>query len=137
VPPRKSATPASRSKEQARKKPLKPLKPSLDDTRFQAASRLEEPDAVQARLRAGRVTALNAGTMGLLTNAQQAAPGKVRRTDVEVTLSVTVPEYVIRQLRHRYADTRTTLRNQVLLALKQTGIEVRDEDITDQRRRKA
>jgi len=62
-------------------------------------------------------------------------PARVsRRTAPEVALSTKVPDYVLRQLRRRYAESGVTIRNQVLFALRLAGVEVRDADITDERK---
>jgi hypothetical protein len=37
-------------------------------------------------------------------------------------------------LRRRYAESGVTIRNQILFALRLAGIEVRNEDITDERK---
>jgi hypothetical protein len=85
---------------------------------------------IREAVAAGRVRAINAETApGLI------GPRGSRRTAPEVALSTKVPDYVLRQLRRRYAESGVTIRNQVLFALRLAGVEVRDEDITDERRR--
>lgn len=112
-----------------------PPRPRLaaEDPRFAAAERLEQPAAVREGVVAGRVRALNPDTAaGLLASPLRAS----RRTAPEVALSTKVPDYVLRQLRRRYAETGVTIRNQVLLALRAAGVEVREEDLFDERRRR-
>ena len=46
-----------------------------------------------------------------------------------------MPEYVMQQLRRRYAETGVTIRNQILLALRRDGLEIEDDDIQDERKR--
>lgn len=60
---------------------------------------------------------------------------RLGRTDEEVALSTKVPQYVVKQLRLRYAETGVTIRNQILLALRDAGLTIDDRDITDERKR--
>ena len=103
-----------------------------DDPRFAVAESLERPEVVREAVAAGRVRALNAETAtGLLAPP----PARVsRRTAPEVALSTKVPDYVLRQLRRRYAESGVTIRNQILFALRLAGIEVRNEDLHDERK---
>jgi len=117
-----------------------------DDPRFGLAESLERPEAVREAVAAGRVRAINAET-GLDLIAASAPQPKApepkapepkpasRRTAPEVALSTKVPDYVLRQLRRRYAESGITIRNQVLFALRLAGVEVRDEDLLDERKR--
>ena len=41
----------------------------------------------------------------------------------------------MQQLRRRYAETGTTIRNQILIALRREGLEVYEDDIQDERKR--
>jgi hypothetical protein len=102
-----------------------------DDARFAVAESLERPEVIREAVAAGRVRAINTETAtGLL-----APPARVsRRTAPEVALSTKVPDYVLRQLRRRYAESGVTIRNQILFALRLAGVEVRDADITDERK---
>jgi hypothetical protein len=59
----------------------------------------------------------------------------LRRRSPETSLSTKVPEYVMRQLRRRYAETGITIRNQVLFALRKEGFEIEDDDMQDERKR--
>jgi hypothetical protein len=82
------------------------------------------------------VRAINAETGLDLIAARAAEPKPAsRRTAPEVALSTKVPDYVLRQLRRRYAESGITIRNQVLFALRLAGVEVRDEDLLDERKR--
>jgi hypothetical protein len=58
-----------------------------------------------------------------------------RRRSPEVSLSTKAPEYVMQQLRRRYAETGVTIRNQILLALRKDGLEIGDDDLQDERKR--
>lgn len=105
-----------------------------DDPRFAVAESLERPEVIREAVASGRVRAINTETAtGLIAPA--AAPARVsRRTAPEVALSTKVPDYVLRQLRRRYAESGVTIRNQILFALRLAGIDVRDADITDERK---
>jgi hypothetical protein len=111
-----------------------------DDPRFGLAASLERPEAVREAVASGRVRAINAETgAGLIappgtSPAVEARPPS-RRTAPEVALSTKVPDYVLRQLRRRYAESGITIRNQVLFALRLAGVEVRDDDLLDERKR--
>jgi hypothetical protein len=116
-------------------------RPAPDDPRFRVAEALERPEALREAVAVGRVRALNAHTAegviggGLppLAAGQVPAPSP-RRTAPEVALSTKVPDYVLKQLRRRYAEDGITIRNQVLLALRLAGVEVDERDITDERK---
>lgn len=115
---------------------LRPGRVAADDARFALAESLERPEAIREAVAAGRVRAINAETGGTLL-APVAAPGRMssQRTAPEVALSTKVPDYVLRQLRRRYAESGITIRNQILFALRLAGIEVRDPDLLDERKR--
>jgi hypothetical protein len=101
-----------------------------NDPRFAVAETLERPDVIREAVASGRVRAINTETAtGLISS-----PRVSRRTAPEVALSTKVPDYVLRQLRRRYAESGVTIRNQILFALRLAGIEVRDGDITDERK---
>ena len=114
-----------------------------DDPRFAVAESLERPEAIREAVASGRVRAINAETAGgLIAPAAPAAapeppPARAasRRTAPEVALSTKVPDYVLRQLRRRYAESGITIRNQLLFALRLAGVEVRDSDLLDERKR--
>jgi hypothetical protein len=120
---------------------------AADDPRFRLAETLERPEAVREAVASGRVRAINAETgSGLLAppppqprqpvpTAGQGGAAASRRTAPEVALSTKVPDYVLRQLRRRYAESGITIRNQLLFALRLGGIEVRDDDLLDERKR--
>ena len=110
-----------------------PPKTSTDDLRFEAAARLETHDAVVRGVQEGWVRVVNPETVPPMPQPSLSAPS--RRRSPETSLSTKVPEYVIQQLRRRYAETGTTIRNQVLLALRRDGIEVEDDDLQDERKR--
>jgi hypothetical protein len=122
----------------------RPARIPSDDPRFALAESLERPEAIREAVAAGRVRAINAETGGGLLAPATApagegrgvAPGPAsRRTAPEVALSTKVPDYVLRQLRRRYAESGITIRNQILFALRLAGIEVRDADLLDERKR--
>ena len=58
-----------------------------------------------------------------------------RRRAAETSLSTKVPEYVMQQLRLRYAEAGITIRNQILIALRKEGLEINEDDIQDERKR--
>ena len=109
-------------------------RPGLDDPRFRVAEALERPEALREAVAAGRVRAINADTGGGIFGGEADAVPSRRRTAPEVALSTKVPDYVLKQLRLRYAESGTTIRNQILLALRLAGIEVDDRDVTDERK---
>lgn len=115
----------------------RPARTAPDDPRFSVAETLERPEAIREAVAAGRVRAINAETGGALLAAQEkpAERAASRRTAPEVALSTKVPDYVLRQLRRRYAESGITIRNQVLFALRLAGVEVRDADLLDERKR--
>lgn len=120
--------------------PPRPARIAADDPRFAVAESLERPEAIREALAAGRVRAINAETGSTLLAPPPAAPAAEprlasRRTAPEVALSTKVPDYVLRQLRRRYAESGITIRNQILFALRLAGIEVRDGDLLDERKR--
>lgn len=116
--------------------PPRPVRVAADDPRFAVAESLERPEAIREAVAAGRVRAINAETAGplLAAPAPDTRPAS-RRTAPEVALSTKVPDYVLRQLRRRYAESGITIRNQILFALRLAGVEVRDADLLDERKR--
>lgn len=95
------------------------------DNRFEHAALLETPEAVGRRVASGSVRVLNQDTL-----SAQAARSP------ELSLSTKVPVYVMKQLRLRSAEQGVTIRNLLLLALQAQGFTVREDDITDERRRR-
>lgn len=111
-----------------------PPRVAADDPRFAAAVQLETHDAFVRGVQEGRVRVVNPGTLPLPPTDQEdrASP---RRRSQETSLSTKVPEYVMQQLRLRYAETGTTIRNQILIALRRDGVEINADDIQDERKR--
>ena len=109
-----------------------PQRTAADDPRFAAAAQLETHDAVVRGVQEGRVRVVNPDTLPPLPEAEQVPP---RRRSPETSLSTKVPEYVMQQLRRRYADSGITIRNQVLIALRKEGLEIDEDDIQDERKR--
>lgn len=106
--------------------PATPLRRTAsDDPRFAAASELESHAGLARRIESGNVKVLNRDTM----------PAPKARWKQEHSVTAKMPSYVLKQLRQRYADTGITIRNQLLTALKNDGIEVNPDDITDDRKR--
>jgi len=103
----------------------RPPRTDPNDSRFTDAAQLETHAALMRGVRNGSVRALNPDTL----------PEPTRRRASEVSLSTKVPEYVMQQLRLRYAETSITIRNQILLALRKEGIEIHDDDLQDERKR--
>ncbi len=114
----------------------RPTRTAPDDPRFSVAETLERPEAIREAVASGRVRAINAETGGeLLAAPAVESRAATRRTAPEVALSTKVPDYVLRQLRRRYAESGITIRNQVLFGLRLAGVEVRDADLLDERKR--
>jgi hypothetical protein len=110
-----------------------PQRTASDDPRFAAAAQFETHDAVVRGVQEGRVRVVNPDTLPPLPpEAEQLPP---RRRSPETSLSTKVPEYVMQQLRRRYADSGITIRNQVLIALRKEGLEIDEDDIQDERKR--
>ncbi len=113
----------------------RPPKTDPDDPRFSDAAQFETHAALVRGVRNGSVRAFNPDTLPELPPSPSPAPELPRRRASEVSLSTKVPEYVIQQLRLRYAETSITIRNQILLALRKEGVEVHDDDLQDERKR--
>jgi hypothetical protein len=94
---------------------------------------LETHDAVIRGVQDGRVRVVNPDTLPPRASEAETAPA--RRRSPETSLPTRVPESVMRQLRHRYAETGVTIRNQVLIALRDAGLEINEDDIQDERKR--
>jgi hypothetical protein len=104
-----------------------------NDPRFAAAAQFETHDAYVRGVQEGRVRVVNPDTLPARPDErEQATP---RRRSPETSLSTRVPEYVMQQLRRRYAETGTTIRNQILIALRREGLEIDEDDIQDERKR--
>jgi hypothetical protein len=110
-----------------------PPRVAADDPRFAAAAQLETHDAYVRGVQEGRVRVVNPETVPPRPNDEDRTSS--RRRSRETSLSTRVPEYVMHQLRLRYAETGITIRNQILIALRKEGFEVSDDDIQDERKR--
>ena len=110
-----------------------PPRVAADDPRFAAAVQLETHDAYVRGVQEGRVRVVNPDTLPRRPDERDRRPP--RRRSLETSLSTKVPEYVMQQLRRRYAETGTTIRNQILIALRREGLEVNEDDIQDERKR--
>jgi hypothetical protein len=108
-----------------------PPKTAPNDPRFEAVGELETHAALVQGVRQGRVRVVNTETVP----AEPASVETLRRRSPETSLSTKVPEYVMRQLRRRYAETGITIRNQLLFALRKEGFEIEDDDMQDERKR--
>ena len=104
---------------------LSPSRILPNDNRFEQAASLETFEAVGRRVASGSVRVLNQDT---------SRPEASRSS--ELSLSTKVPVYLMKELRTRAAEQDITIRNILLLALKAKGFTVRDEDITDERKRR-
>ncbi len=109
----------------------RPPRTDPNDARFAGAEQFETPEAVARAVMNGSVRTLNPETMPRQPDAGMAS---TRRRTPETSLSTKVPEYVMKQLRQRHVDTNITIRNQILLALRQQGFEIDDADIQDERK---
>jgi len=110
----------------------RPPRTDPNDPRFAGAQQFETHEAYVRGVQEGRVRVVNPGTV-------PSAPGSIpeeppRRRSPEVSLSTKAPEYVMQQLRRRYAETGLTIRNQILFALKKDGLEIDDDDLRDERK---
>jgi hypothetical protein len=106
-----------------------------NDSRFAGAQQFETTEALLRGVQNGSVRTINPETMprsGTVGSDLPAEPPK--RRSPEVSLSTRIPEYVMRELRRRYADTGITIRVQVLLALIGKGFEIEEEDLQDERK---
>jgi hypothetical protein len=110
----------------------KPPRTDPNDSRFADAEQFETPEAVLRRVKNGTVRTLNPETMPRPQNVDAEPP---RQRSPEVSLSTRIPEYVMRELRRRYADTGITIRVQVLQALVGKGFEINEDDLQDERKR--
>ena len=110
-----------------------PLPTSANDPRFSAAEALETTEALERGLRSGNVRVVNPETAPPQSRTEPGAPPS--RRSPEISLSTKAPEYVLQQLRRRYAETGVTIRTQLLLALRKDGIEIREDDLQDERKR--
>jgi hypothetical protein len=112
-----------------------PLRTDPNDSRFAGAEQFETREALLRGVKNGSVRTLNPETMPRAVGAEANPPVELpRRRSPELSLSTKVPENVMRELRHRYADTGVTIRVQVLLALKAQGFEINEDDLQDERK---
>jgi hypothetical protein len=111
-----------------------PRKTAPNDPRFEAAEQLETHAVLLQGVKDGRVRVVNPDTVP--PRPELPSPTETpRRRSPETSLSTKVPEYVMQQLRRRYAETSVTIRNQILIALRNDGLEIVDDDIQDERKR--
>jgi hypothetical protein len=110
-----------------------PPRVAADDPRFAAAAQLETHDAYIRGVQEGRVRVVNPDT--LPPRPVEGDLPSPRRRAAETSLSTKVPEYVMQQLRLRYAEGGITIRNQILIALRKDGLEINEDDIQDERKR--
>lgn len=112
-----------------------PLKTAPNDPRFEAVGELETHAALLQGVREGRVRVVNTDTAPPRPDLTTIPADALRRRSTETSLSTKVPEYVMQQLRRRYAETGITIRNQLLFALRKEGFEIEDDDMQDERKR--
>lgn len=110
-----------------------PTRVAADDPRFAAAAQLETHDAYVRGIQEGRVRVVNPDT--LPPRPVEGDLPTPRRRAAETSLSTKVPEYVMQQLRLRYAEAGITIRNQILIALRKEGLKINEDDIQDERKR--
>jgi hypothetical protein len=96
---------------------------------------LETHAALLQGVKEGRVRVVNTDTAPQRPDLAAAPIEPSRRRSPETSLSTKVPEYVMQQLRRRYAETGVTIRNQLLFALRREGFEIEDDDMQDERKR--
>jgi hypothetical protein len=114
---------------------LRPPKTDPNDARFRDATQFETHAALVRGVQNGSVRAFNPDTLPERPPSPTPPLELPRRRAAEVSLSTKVPEYVMQQLRLRYAETGITIRNQILLALHKEGFEVHEDDMQDERKR--
>ena len=112
---------------------LRPPRTDPNDPRFAGAEQFETHEALLRGVQEGRVRVVNPETAPPAPLAPIEEPA--RRRSPEVSLSTKAPEYVMQQLRRRYAESGVTIRNQILLALRKDGLEIDDDDLQDERKR--
>ena len=105
----------------------------LSICRCQVDGALETHDAYVRGVQEGRVRVVNPDT--LPPRPVEGDLPTPRRRAAETSLSTKVPEYVMQQLRLRYAEAGITIRNQILIALRKEGLEINEDDIQDERKR--
>ncbi|HJU15525.1 MAG TPA: hypothetical protein VJ770_03560 [Stellaceae bacterium] len=110
-----------------------PPRVAADDPRFTAAAQFETHDAYVRGVQEGRVRVVNPETLPHRPDEREQAPP--RRRSPEMSLSTKVPDYVMQQLRLRYAETGVTIRNQILIALRNQGFNIHEKDVQDERKR--
>lgn len=110
-------------------------KTPTDEARFSAAEALEAPDSVARRVQQGSVRVINTDT-SLHRATPETAKEPTYTRGPEVALSTKIPEYVAKQLRLAAAQRDTTIRNLILEALKKDGLEIQEQDIQDDRKRR-
>jgi hypothetical protein len=109
----------------------KPPRTDPNDSRFAGAEQFETPEALIRGVKNGSVRTLNPETMPRSAVNPAETP---RRRSPEVSLSTRIPEYVMQELRRRYAVTGVTIRVQVLQALIGKGFEIHEDDLQDERK---
>jgi hypothetical protein len=115
---------------------LRPPPTDPNDSRFAGAQQFETTEALLRGVQNGSVRTINPETMPRSGTVDSNLPAEPpRRRSPEVSLSTRIPEYVMRELRRRYADTGVTIRVQVLQALMGKGFEIEEEDLQDERKR--
>lgn len=113
----------------------RPAPTDPDDSRFTGAQQFETAEALIRGVQNGSVRTINPETMPRPGTVDSHVPAEPpRRRSPEVSLSTRIPEYVMRELRRRYADTGITIRVQVLQALMGKGVEIEEEDLQDERK---
>jgi hypothetical protein len=117
----------------ARRSSSAPSRTAADDPRFTAAAELETHDAYLRGMQEGRVRVVNPETVPPRPEEKTRPPAK--RRSPETSLSTKIPQFVMQQLRRRYAETGVTIRNQILIALRKQGLKIDDDDIQDERKR--
>jgi hypothetical protein len=97
-----------------------------DDSRFDATAHLESQKSIDDGIASGRIKALNVMTMP----GRSATPARAG----QVTFTLKVREDLATEIKIKAAQNKMTSRTLVMLALKEYGLTVLDEDLVDARR---
>lgn len=104
-----------------------PAPVAVGDSRFADAEKLETPEALVAGIASGRVTTINPRSLPSVEKPKrQAATG--------ISFSLKIPEHVRQQLKLAAVQKNQTIRMTLLLALREAGYEIHDEDLIDARK---
>ena len=106
--------------------PVPAIPSPAGDSRFADAEKLETAEAVVAGIASGRITTVNPRSLPSVEKPKrQAAAG--------ISFSLKIPEHVRQQLKLAAVQKNQTIRMTLLLALRDAGYTIHDEDLIDAR----